>query len=94
MRFAGPSAWAEGRFQAQGGGDGRLPVGGPKRLLPIYTGAECGEFMREERLVNPRQPFGRRLNRKWVRQMRKLEIRPGPVPGLLDLPARTGLRST
>jgi RHS repeat-associated protein len=52
----------------------------------MHTGTQGGEFMSEERLVNPPHPLGRRLNRKRVRQMREMEIRPGPVPGVLDQP--------
>ena len=84
--FSWPSALAEGRFQAQGGGDHRLPVCGPEGLLPIHTGAQRGEFMIEERLIDPLEPVGGGLDGSGVVQMRESQTRPGPVHRVFDRP--------
>ena len=41
-------------FQAQHGRDHRVPVRRSERLLAVHTGAQDGEFMINERLINPR----------------------------------------
>ena len=55
--FSWPSALAQRGFQAQRGRGHRLPVCRPERLLPIYAGAQRGEFMVEKRLINPGEPL-------------------------------------
>ena len=77
-------------LQAQGGRDGRLPVHYPKGLLPIHTSAQDGEFLIDERLIDPREPLGRGFDGRRVAQMQEAQARPGPVHGVLDHPARTG----
>jgi hypothetical protein len=77
---------AQGRFQAQGGGDHRLPVCYPEGLLAVHTGAERGEFMIEERLVDPLEPVAGSLNGNGVAQMRESHARPRPVQDVLDQP--------
>ena len=83
-RFARSSARAEGGREAQRGGHRRLPVGGPERLLAVHTGAERGEFMLEEGLINPREPVARNLNGRRIAQVRESQSRPGPVHSLFD----------
>ena len=81
--FSWPSALAQGRFQAQGGGDHRLPVCCPEGLLAIHAGAERGAFMIEEGLINTREPVGGYVDRSGIAQMRKSQTRPGPVSRVL-----------
>ena len=71
--FSWPSALAQRGLQAQRGGDGGLPVYCPEGLLPIHTGAQGGEFMIDERLIDPREPVGRELDGSEVAQMRETQ---------------------
>ena len=47
----------ECRFKPQCGGELLLPLGCAKRLVAVHTGAEGGEFMCHERLINPLCPL-------------------------------------
>lgn len=69
--FSWPSALAQGGFQAQGGGDHRLPVCGSEGLLAVHAGAQRGEFMIEEQLIDPLEPFGGGLDGSGVAQLRE-----------------------
>lgn len=73
-------------LQAQGGRDGRLPVCRPEGLLPIHAGAQRGEFMIKEGLIDPREPLGGYFDRSGLAQMRESQARPGPVSRVLDQP--------
>jgi hypothetical protein len=55
-------------------------------LLAIHAGAERGEFMLDERLINLREPVGRHLDGRRIAQMWKSEARPGPVHRVCDQP--------
>ena len=74
-------------FQAQRGRDHRLPVRRSEGLPAIHTGAQGGEFMINERLINLREPLGRCLDGSGVAQMLESQARPGPVPRVLDQPS-------
>jgi hypothetical protein len=52
--------------------------------LAIHTGAECGEFLLEERLINPVRSILRQRNRGCVREVGNAETRPRPVGRLFD----------
>ena len=63
-----------------------LPLGGAKGLLATHTGAEGGEFMDDERLINPRCSLLRQRNRVGIREMGHAQARPGPLDSLFDEP--------
>ena len=74
----------QGGFQAPCGRGHCLPVCRAEGLLPIHTGAQGGEFMINERLINPVGPVGREIDGSGVAQMRESQARPGPVHRVLD----------
>lgn len=82
-RFTGSPAWAQRGVQAQGSRDSGLPVGCSEGLLPIHAGAQGGEFMIDERLINPRKPVDRNLDGKRIAQMWEAQTRPRPVHHVL-----------
>jgi hypothetical protein len=57
-QFPRTPSYAERGREAECDRDGRLPVCRPKGLLPVYPGAQHGEFMIEERVIDPLVPFG------------------------------------
>jgi len=85
-RVSWPTARTQRGVQAQSSRDGELPVCGSEGLLPIHAGAQSGEFMLEERLIDPRQPGGRDRDRRRIPQLREAQARPGPGHGVLDQP--------
>ncbi|MBK8274269.1 MAG: RHS repeat-associated core domain-containing protein [Nitrospira sp.] len=57
LGFPWAAARAQRGFQSESGRNAVLPLGGPKRLLPIHTGAEGGEVDVEQRGVEPVPPL-------------------------------------
>jgi protein-disulfide isomerase len=53
-------------------------------LLAVDAGAECAEFLLEERLINPVRSILRQRNRGCVREVGNAETRPRPVGRLFD----------
>ena len=82
---------AECRFKSQCGGELLLPLGRTKGLLAVHTGAEGGEFMCNERLINPRYPLLGQRNRGGIREMGHAQPRPGPLDSLFDQPGTNGI---
>ena len=69
LKFCRTSSGTEGRFKSQCGGELLLPLGRTKGLMAVHTGAEGGEFMGNEWLINPRRSFLRQRNRGGIREM-------------------------
>ena len=61
-----------------------MPVCRPEGLLPIDASAQHGEFIIEERLIDPLEPLGWWFDGRRVGQMRESKARPGPVHGMLN----------
>lgn len=57
LNLAGRPRGAQGGFEPQCGGELLLALRGAKGLLAVHTGAEGGEFVRHERLINRRCPL-------------------------------------
>jgi len=55
-------------------------------LLAVDAGAECGEFLLEERLINPVRSILRQRDRGCVREVGNAETRPRPLGLLFDQP--------
>ena len=85
------SASAQRGFESQRGGEPLLPLGHAKGLLAVHTGAEGGQFMCHERLINPRCPLLGQRNRGGICEMRHAQARPGPLDSLFDQPGTNGI---
>ena len=56
LKFCRAASGTGCRFNPQCGGERLFPLGCAQRLVAVHTGAESGEFMCHERLINPRCP--------------------------------------
>ena len=77
--FVGPAAWAKRRVQISHPCGLREPVRGTKGRLAIQTGAECGEFVVKQRLLDPVEPISGEQKREGIGQGRMLQTRPWPL---------------
>lgn len=86
LKFGGEASGAKGGLEPQYGGEWLLPLGRTKGLLAVYTGADAGEFMSHERLINPRRSFLRQRSQGGFCKVGQAQARPEPVDGLFDRP--------
>jgi len=93
--FSWTPALAQRGLQVQGGRGHCLPVCCPEGLLSIHTGVQGGEFMVEERLIDPLEPAGRGVSTgAGSRRCGNRRLDQGQSIACSTSPARTGLRST
>ena len=73
LYFRRAAAPAQGGFESQGRREPLLPLRSAKRLLAVHTGAECGEFLFEEWLINPMHSILRQWDRGCIREVGNAE---------------------